>query len=61
MDSAHQALLIKTRELIEATRHEISQLRDEIELTRDTVDQSQRFLSRPEPPKRRTAKRAKAL
>jgi len=61
MDSEHKARLIKTRELIETTRHEIAQLRDEIGLARDTVDQSQRLLSRTGPSKRRTAKPAKAL
>jgi len=49
MDSEHHALLIKTRALIETTRHEISQLREEIQSAWNTIDRSQRLLSRTEP------------
>jgi hypothetical protein len=48
MDREHRAVLIKTLELIEATRGEISQLREEIELTRITLDRSHNLLSRTE-------------
>ena len=48
MDSEHDTLIIKTRELIEHTRREISQLRDELQSAWNTVDQSQRLLSRAE-------------
>ena len=48
MDEEHRTLMIKTRDLIEVTRHEIAQLRQEIQSARDTVDQSQRLLSRAE-------------
>jgi len=46
MDSEHRALVFKTRELIEHSRHEISQLREELQSTWNTVDQSQKLLSR---------------
>jgi hypothetical protein len=49
MDSEHHALLIKTRALIETTRHEILQLREEIASAWNTIDRSQRLLSRTEP------------
>ena len=49
MDSEHRVLMIKTRELIEITRHEISQLQKEIQSARDTIDQSQKLLLRTEP------------
>ena len=48
MDLEHRTLLIKTRNLIEETRHEVSQLHDEIQSAWKTVDQSQRLLSRTE-------------
>jgi len=48
VDSEHDTLIIKTRELIEHTRREISQLRDELQSAWNTVDQSQRLLSRAE-------------
>ena len=48
MNSEHDTLIIKTRELIEHTRREISQLRDELQSAWNTVDQSQRLLSRAE-------------
>jgi len=48
MDPEHRTLMIKTRDLIEVTRHEISQLREEIQLAWKTIDQSQRLLSRAE-------------
>ena len=48
MDPEHRTLMIKTRDLIEVTRHEISQLREEIQSAWKTIDQSQRLLSRAE-------------
>lgn len=45
MDGEHRAMLIRTLELIEATRDEILQLHKEIELARITIDRSQNFLS----------------
>jgi hypothetical protein len=49
MDLEHRDLMIRTRELIEATRREILELRQEIQLAQDTIDQSQKLLSRTEP------------
>ena len=48
MDSEHDTLIVKTRELIEHTRREISQLRQELQSAWNTVDQSQRVLLRAE-------------
>ena len=55
MDSEHDTLIIKTRELIEHTRREISQLREELQSAWNTVDQSQRLLSRAERQRRSLA------
>lgn len=49
MDPEHDALLVKTLELIATTRGEIAHLRAEIELTRSTVNRSYKLLSRAQP------------
>jgi len=61
MDAEQQARVIKTRALIETTRHEISQLREEIGLAWNTVNQSQKLLSRTEPSTQRLPKPSKPL
>jgi hypothetical protein len=49
MDPEHNALLVKTLELIATTRGEIAHLREEIELARSTVNRSYKPLSRIQP------------
>ena len=61
MDREHRAMLVRTLELIEATRDEILQLRKEIELARITIDKSQNLLSRTESASLRRVRAAKPL
>jgi hypothetical protein len=49
MDPEHNALLVKTLELIVTTRGETAHLREEIELARSTVNRSYKLLSRTQP------------
>jgi hypothetical protein len=46
MDGEHRDLLMKTSELIKASRNEVSRLHEAIERTRSTVEGSHKLLSR---------------